>query len=85
MKSYFCADTKCPFYKGDNGHTAVSCEGILGATCIKISFDSNKPKPQKGILKRHIYKFCADEFESCPLYQMIMRENYPEEKNEDGF
>lgn len=80
MKSYFCADAKCPFYQGDDGHRAVSCEGVLKATCLKLSFNTNKPQEEKDRLRKHIQKLCGGDYRSCPIFQMIMKENYPEEK-----
>ncbi len=80
MKSYFCADAKCPFYQGDDGHSAVSCEGVLKATCLKLSFNTNKPQEEKDRLRKHIQKLCGGDFKACPIFQMIMKENYPEEK-----
>ena len=80
MKSYFCADAKCPFYQGDDGHSAVSCEGVLKATCLKLSFNTNKPQEEKDRLRKHIQKLCGGDYRNCPIFQMIMKENYPEEK-----
>lgn len=80
MKSYFCADAKCPFYQGDDGHSAVSCEGVLKATCLKLSFNTNKPQEEKDRLRKHIQKLCGGDFKACPIFQMIMKENYPEDK-----
>lgn len=79
-KSYYCADIKCPFYKADDGHSMVSCEGVEKATCVKLSFYVNEPQNEKGRLKDFIYRKCADDFKSCPIYKMIMAANYPEEE-----
>lgn len=76
MKSYFSADAKCPFYSGDDGHSAVACEGILNATCVKLSFNTNAPQVEKDRLKNHIRKYCADHYKSCPIYRMIDDEKY---------
>lgn len=88
IKSYLSVDAKCPFYKGDDGHSMVCCEGVRRAVCIKVSFHLTDTKrgvwSEKKELKKFFYEHCADEFESCPLYKMIMKENYPEEKNEDN-
>lgn len=76
MKSYFCADVKCPFYKGDDGHSAVVCEGILGSTCVKLSFNTNEPQTEKGRLKNQIKKYCGADYKACPLFKMLMEEKY---------
>lgn len=83
MKSYFCADAKCPFYKGDDGHSTVCCEGIEKAICLKISFHltekREEPWNEKEEFKKFIYANCAGNYRKCRLYELIMTVNYPEE------
>jgi hypothetical protein len=85
MKSYFCADIKCPFYKGDDGHSMVVCEGVDKAICLKLSFHlterREEPWNEKEEFKKYVYSKCAGNYFNCALYKMIMAENYPEEAN----
>lgn len=81
MKSYFCVDAKCPFYKGDDGHSTVSCEGVEKAVCLKISFHLTEPLEvpwnEKDEFKKFFYKKCAGDFKKCPVFRLIITENYP--------
>lgn len=83
MKSYLCVDAKCPFYKGDDGHSMVSCEGIERAVCVKISFhlteSIEEPWSEKDEFKKFFYKKCAGDYKACPVFRMIITENYPED------
>lgn len=81
IKSYYCADVKCPFYKGDDGHSVVVCEGIENATTLKLSFYVNTPlsAEEKDKFRKHIFHRCTGNFKACPLYRLILEENYPEE------
>ena len=84
MKSFFCADIKCPFYKGDDGHSTVCCEGIEKAICLKLSFHltekRDQPWNEKEEFTKFIYTYCAGDYRKCRLYRLIMAANYPEEK-----
>lgn len=63
------ANVKCPFWRGD-GMETVSCEGPFCGVGITMKFRSDRKR------KHHMEVFCAEHYEKCEIYRMVMDSKY---------
>lgn len=66
---------KCPFYrtiKRMKRGGYIDCNEGIGKARITLKYSSTRE------LERHFEVRCCEFFQVCPLYQLIIRENYEE-------
>ncbi len=68
--SYKQVDVGCPFYKHDDGHRRITCEGITDDSNISQRFFRQQSYEQ------HMNIFCCDRYICCEIYRMLMDAKY---------
>lgn len=66
---YSGADVKCPFYKGEDRHI-VRCEGLDGCESLAVGYRTMSDKLNWQETQ------CYADYESCPIFRLIMMEKY---------
>lgn len=66
---YSSANVMCPFYKGEDRHN-VRCEGLDGCESLGIGYRTMGDK--QNWQEAH----CDTDYESCPIFRLIMKEKY---------
>ncbi len=63
----------CPFYrKVDRKHITISCEGLFDGSVTKLQFR------HMDQVAKHTDMYCCDDWESCPVWQLLMTYKYSE-------
>lgn len=66
----YSRDARCPFYKTDR-ERQIKCEGYReDMTSTHLNF------MHPDHLKKYMRIYCCDQYEDCPLYQLIIQEKY---------
>lgn len=74
MADYSAGYAVCPFYVTDSREKKnITCEGLTDDNYLKLSFGKNP-----NARDRYKAKHCEAAYESCLIYQMLMRK-YEEE------
>lgn len=69
--SWTDADVLCPFYVSDSRSSrSISCEGYETGVEALSRFRS------LALRDRHMGRYCAGRFESCPLYRCTYANKY---------
>lgn len=70
--SYQSKFVKCPFYEKDRlGY--IKCEGVNDSCSIQLAFVTEEGNARMNDKKEYLYKYCADKYHSCMIYQMLSR------------
>ncbi len=59
------SDVRCPYFKEDNGHDLIACEGSIPGTKSKSLFY------RRADFRGHMDKFCCADYWNCPLCEAI--------------
>lgn len=70
---YTSVYVRCPFYRRE-ARNVVKCEGIVDNSRLAMEFSSNIQKAEWKEM------MCNEGYTECPLYKVIIAEQYPEEK-----
>ena len=70
--SYIQILVRCPFYKKDDGHYRIVCEGIVENSTITLTHQ------RESHYKKQMEIFCCDRYKNCEVYRMLM-EKYTDE------
>lgn len=63
-KTWTDADVRCPFYLSDSrAARSIRCEGYERGVETHSRFQN------LALRDRHMGRYCADRFESCPVYR----------------
>lgn len=63
--SYKQVDIVCPYYKGDDGHCKVWCEGVVDGSVITQTYKSKKD------YLIQVDVFCCKRYVNCEIYKML--------------
>ena len=66
-------EVQCPFYKYDVPKR-ITCEGLIDKSNISMGFLVWKD------YEIHIKTFCAQHYQNCEVYRMLMEAKYDEEE-----
>ena len=67
------ADVLCPFYREDRDRRCISCEGVVEASRLTMTFG------RKADFDIQMNTFCCDRYHYCVIYRMLMENKYEEE------
>lgn len=56
----------CPFYKSDDGHRRIVCEGICDRCSVELTFQCEQD------FKIQMETFCKKHFQRCEVYRVAM-------------
>lgn len=56
----------CPFYKSDDGHRRIVCEGICDRCSVELTFQCEQD------FKIQMETFCKNHFQRCEVYRVAM-------------
>lgn len=70
------SEAQCPFYRSDAARE-ILCEGVPPGSVMKTIF----PTAQRAL--RHFRKYCARDYERCPLCRLLEALYAEKEKDED--
>lgn len=59
-------DVKCPFYISDDGRRAITCEGIVKKSNLKLQHST------RSGFDKQMEVFCCARYECCEIYRMLM-------------
>ena len=57
---------RCPFYRTDDGGRSIVCEGFIDDSCVTLTYRFSH------LFEKQLSIFCADRFENCEVYRMLM-------------
>lgn len=66
MEDTMQGEAQCPFYRRDDGHRRITCEGIMDDTVLVLKF---RKREDFAIQAR---EFCCKRFDHCEIYRMLM-------------
>ena len=56
----------CPFYKSDDSHRRIVCEGICDRCSVELTFQCEQD------FKIQMETFCKKHFQRCEVYRVAM-------------
>ena len=56
----------CPFYKSDDSHRRIVCEGICDRCSVELTFQCEQD------FKIQMETFCKNHFQRCEVYRVAM-------------
>ena len=56
---------KCPFYKHDDGHNNIVCEGLVPHSSVNLSYQHIRD------FKTQLLIFCSNHYKKCEVYRML--------------
>lgn len=71
--NYNDGDVRCPFYKENAPKDMIVCEGVGDNMVIEHKFMYRSEDKKKEKKKEYMNKYCCNAYESCLVYQMLMK------------
>lgn len=66
MRTWLAGEAQCPFYRRDDDHHRIVCEGITQDSSLVVKFRRQKDFALQA------REFCAKSYRCCELYRMLM-------------
>ena len=67
---YRAGEAACPFYGSADSARVVCCEGLTDRSQIIVRHNRKKDHDE------HMARHCVEDYKSCAVYKMLIREKY---------